>query len=200
MASWMSDYVYDNGGSFATASQPGDYADVLAAFKKSKYDMLVLDGMTKSIQDYLSEKLPTSSNTMGVYGSNMNTNIRFMLGLESLGVPVLLTALEKVDKLYAGGPENAPTKEVYMPNFPGQLEHMIGGIGCDMVARLAASGPGRTLFLEPSSLYVSRIPTGYEMRNITKPTIHKVFASVKGAPTPRLSYEETIRMIEQKEK
>lgn len=201
MAQWMTDMVYDAGGQFATATQPSDFDKVLSSFKQAgtKFDMLIFDGLTKAIQDYLSEKLPISTNTQGVYGTNMNLNIRFMLGLESVGVPVLLTALEKVDRLYSGGPEvedKKVEKEVYMPAFPGQLEHLIGGIGCDLVARLKASGPTRTLQLEPSSLYISRVPTGYSMKNILKPTIHKLLADYQGAPQPRLSYEETIKLLE----
>ena len=207
VAEWMSDYVYDNGGVFARVHKPADFAEVLAKFKTSgKFDMLILDGVTTAIQAYLSDALPKAANTMQVYGSNLNTNIRALLGLESLNVPVLMTALEKVDKPYEGGVDITASddkekvfteKDKYMPNFPGQLEHMFGGIGCDLIGRMDAKGPTRTLRLVPSALYFSRIPTGYALKDIMKPTIHKLFAAVKGAPNPRLSYEETIMLIEQ---
>lgn len=209
IAEWMSDYVYDNGGAFARVHVPSEFGDILAQFKaaKGKYDMLILDGVTTAIQAFLSDKLATATNTMQVYGSNLNTNIRTLLGFESLNVPVLLTALEKVDKPYEGGIEISGSsnekdkvyteKDKYMPNFPGQLEHMFGGIGCDLIGRMEAKGPARTLQLAPSSLYFSRVPTGYSIPNIPKPTIHKLFASkALGAPPPRMSADETLLLIE----
>lgn len=206
VADWMIDYLYDSGGTFARVHEPSDFESMLNAFKLAKkYDMLVLDGVTTSIQAYLTDKLPKATNTMAVYGTNLNTNIRTLLGLESLNVPVLMTALEKVDKPYEGGidvtqaddkEKQFTEKDKYMPNFPGQLEHMFGGIGCDLIGRMAASGPTRTLYLQPSSLYFSRIPTGYSMKNIMKPTVHKLFVDYQGAPPPRMSYEDTAKMLE----
>lgn len=211
IAEWMIDMVFDAGGHFAYALTPKEWSDIFPALKaeKGKYDMLILDGMTAGIMGHLTRTLPGASNTQAVYGSNMSTVLTFMMGLQTLGIPVVLTALEKVDRLYSGGVtfggqgnnendrnETKSEKEKYMPNFPGQLETLVSGIGCDLVGRMTANGPTRTLLLEPSSMYFSRIPTGYSMKNIPKPTIHKLFEGVKGTPQPRITAEETIKLLE----
>ena len=202
------------GGIFALAEKPTDWMSAITEMKKHpELDMLILDGMTASIMNHLSTELAKASDGRAVYGNNLTTVVNFLFGVNALGVPVLMSALEKVDRLYEGGPsiqseasggnekkiEAKVEKEQYMPAFPGQLEHLVGGIGCDIIGRLVVqSGNVRQLLIESSKTYMSRVPTGYHMKNIRQPTIHKLLEGWGGAPTPRVSYEDTVRLIEGK--
>jgi hypothetical protein len=192
-------YFEECGGIFADIDSPDDLQDVLNLAKKlstaGTIDMLIVDGLATTILRSLSEKLLRSSDGRAVYGGNLNTNIRFLFGLDNLTVPTILTCLRKSDKLYEGGPDAAPTREIFMPDLPGQLETRLPGVGCDLVGELVADGSSRTLYIEPTASRQTRIPTGSGMRNLRNPTVHLTHGMLSTAPPPRMTYEEAVKYL-----
>ena len=194
------DYFYTNGGLMYEIDSPKDLQpgvdEAIKLTKAGKIDVLLIDGLSNNVMDYITEQLNKSSDGRAVYGGNMNTILRFLFGTDNLTIPLVITCLRKSDKLYEGGPAAAPTKEIFMPDLPGQLETRAAGVGADLLGELVADGNKRTLYIESNAARITRIPTGSGMRNIVNPTAHNTHNMLPGAPAnARMTYENTIKFL-----
>lgn len=213
------------GAVFAEADTTEDFEALFYDAKSiSKFDAIVFDSLSALVFKTVSKRVADEKvDTRGRYGANLLTVLRGLFALQESGKLVILTALEKWDRGFGGvgvtskqysdergNPKTkveetdpAPEPYTYMPDFPGQLESKVGGIGCDIVTRMVIETrldggrykPVRQLILEPGGR--EYVKTCYSSKNLIKPTMHTLLADYPNKPKERVSYEETLKLIEQ---
>lgn len=183
------------------------------------FDAVILDSLSSLVDKSISQN--PLDDKRAVYGANLLTTLRALFALKDSGKAVFMTALEKWDRGFGGvgvvpakvaddrgrvktkveEAEPAPEPYRYMPDLPGKLEFKVGGVGCDIVARLVVETgldggsyrPVRHLVLQPGGL--EYVKTCYRNVNIVKPTMHLLLADYPQKPKERVSYEETLKLI-----
>ena len=201
------DVLYDGGLEIAHADTPDDLIANLMARNIKDYNFIAIDGLTamndKNVVDKTETTKSGAPDTLRAYGTNLLSNVTLGLTtLKGLKVPVVITALEQWDRMFAGQglkgadgklTETAPTHMKFMPEVPGSLKQKAPAFMADAYGRLVIEGVGeqmkRRLLFSPNEYRMSK---SNGLPDMTDPTMYQLLMAQGWDVTAKLSKAEML--------
>lgn len=164
------DILYARGLTIAEADTAEDLAELLSERRIADYNFIAVDGISAASEKKVM-KASSENDTRTAYGQNRSAIIKLGLTtLRRLGVPVIITALEQWDRLFAGQgiqkkegtrtvvTEEAPTHMKFMPEVPGALKQLLPALAADATGRMVLDGvpATRKLLFSPDQYRISK--------------------------------------------